>query len=140
MLKKKFERALPGVAKLREGIAATTTARGGWLKGLDGRILRVRSAHSALNTLLQSAGAVVMKKALCILDEDLQALGLRHCGVDYEFALQIHDEMQIEVREKLAETVGKMAVRAIEKAGEALGFRCPLTGEFHVGKTWAETH
>jgi len=40
----------------------------GTLPGLDGRRLHVRSDHAALNTLLQSAGAVVMKQALVLLD------------------------------------------------------------------------
>jgi DNA polymerase-1 len=39
----------------------------GFIKGLDGRHIFIRSDHSALNFLLQSGGAVVMKMALADL-------------------------------------------------------------------------
>jgi len=52
----------------------------------------------------------------------------------------IHDEMQIEVREEIAEEVGKVAVNSIRQAGETFNFRCQLDGEFRIGSNWAETH
>jgi hypothetical protein len=109
------------------------------LKGLDGRFLPVRSLHSALNTLLQSAGALIMKKALVILDENLQAQGFIP-SIDYEFSANVHDEFQIEALEEIADRVGQMAVEAIRAAGEYFNFRCPLDGEYKVGNNWAETH
>ena len=105
------------------------------LPGLDERQLHIRSAHAALNTLLQSAGAIVMKKALIILNKKLQKVKL-----NAHFVVNCHDEFQIEVIEKDAEKVGKMAVDAIKEAGEAFKLRCPLTGEYKVGNNWAETH
>jgi DNA polymerase I len=110
-------------------------AEKGTLPGLDERQLHIRSAHAALNTLLQSAGAIVMKKALIILNRKLQKVKL-----NAHFVVNCHDEFQIEVIEKDAEKVGKMAVDAIKEAGEAFKLRCPLTGEYKVGNNWAETH
>ena len=52
----------------------------------------------------------------------------------------VHDEWQIEVDEDKAEFVGKTAQAAIRKAGDHFGFRCPLDGEFKIGRNWAETH
>jgi hypothetical protein len=43
--------------------AATSTKQ---LRSHDGRMLNIRAQHSALNTLLQGGGAVVMKKALVL--------------------------------------------------------------------------
>lgn len=111
----------------------------GYLIGLDGRKLYVRGQHSALNTLLQSAGAVQMKLALIILDASLQAKGFRP-GISYEFVANVHDEWQIECDEEIADEVGRTAVESIRKAGEELGFACPLDGEYKVGRSWAETH
>jgi DNA polymerase I len=105
------------------------------LPGLDERQLHIRSAHAALNTLLQSAGAIVMKQALIILNRKLQKVKL-----NAHFVANVHDEWQIEVIEKDAEKVGQMAVQAITEAGEVLGLRCPLAGEYKVGNNWAETH
>ena len=129
---------LPAMGKLLKAIS-DKGGKGGFLKGLDGRKLFVRSAHSAPNTLFQSAGAVVMKKALVILDNGLQAKGLTP-GVNYEFCGNIHDEWQIECAPQVADTVGELAVEAIREAGVHFKFRCPLGGNFVVGRTWADTH
>lgn len=134
----KFLEALPALKKLveRVTIKANTAKK---LKGLDGRILPVRSGHSALNTLLQSAGAILMKKALVILDENIQELGLTP-GKEYEFVGNIHDEWQIEVDEEYATQVGELAAASIRLAGEALNFLCPTAGNYDIGNNWKETH
>ena len=120
--------------------AVKQAARGrGYLRGLDGRHLHVRSQHAALNTLLQSAGAVQMKRALCILDDDLQRKGYVP-GKHYEFIANVHDEWQIEVDPDIAEDVGKTAKDAIRKSGESFGFACPLAGNSAIGRNWNECH
>jgi len=136
--RKSFLTGLPALGKLVEQVKKVSKERG-YLLGLDGRRLNVRGQHSALNTLLQSAGAVQMKVALTMLDEDLQAAGLVP-GVDYEFVANVHDEWQIECKPELGEQIGQMGKEAIRKAGESLGFRCPLDGAYAVGRTWADTH
>jgi len=136
--RRKFLRNLPALGTLTEKVAAKVKATGG-LKGIDGRRLSCRSTHSALNTLLQSAGAVAMKVAQVTMDEDLQAAGYVP-GWDYEFVATVHDEVQIECRPDIAEVVGKTAADAIKKAGEKLGFKCPLAGNYEVGMNWKETH
>ncbi|PLP55534.1 DNA polymerase [Mesorhizobium loti] len=134
----KFLQALPALKSLSEAVQKKAKTQG-WIKGLDGRILMVRSAHSSLNTLLQSAGAIQMKRALVILDNNLQALGLVP-GVNYEFVANVHDEWQIEADEDIAELVGQTAQDAIRLAGEYYKFRCPLAGNSVVGQSWADTH
>ena len=129
----RFLRNTPALDRLK-GVV-TNAAQKGWLRGLDGRHLIVRSEHSALNTLLQGAGAIVMKKALILLHEKIK------CDIiDASFVANVHDEWQIEVSEKDADKVGKMAVDAIREAGEHFKLRCPTTGEYNVGNNWKETH
>jgi len=99
----------------------------------------VRSQHSALNTLLQGAGAIIMKKALVVLDDHLQRSGLTP-GTDYEFVANIHDEWQIECRELYADDIGTYATKSITEAGNILNLRCPMAGEYKIGRNWAETH
>jgi len=84
---------------------------------------------------LQSAGAIVMKKALCILDEYATIW-----NIDYKFVGNIHDEWQVEVREDQAEKFGFLAVECIKAAGIQLKLNCPLDGEYNVGNNWKETH
>jgi len=129
---------ITGFGELVERIKKRAKQRG-WLRGLDGRRVYCRAQHAALNTLLQSAGAIVMKKALVLMDEDFQARGWVP-GEHYEFVGNIHDEVQIESDEELADEVGRIAARAIERAGECYRFRVPLAGDYAVGDSWAETH
>jgi len=136
--REKFLKSLPALGKLVEMVQLKVKKQK-FLKGLDGRVLHVRSAHAALNTLLQSAGAILMKQALVFLDHNLQQMGFIP-GVHYEFVANVHDEWQIEVNEDIAEQVGKSAVEAMEQAGRHFKFRCPITGEYGIGSNWSETH
>jgi len=132
-LKQRFLRNTPALNSLRERVGRASGR--GYLRGLDGRRLRVRSEHAALNTLLQAAGAIVMKKALVILDDYAQQWKL-----DYKFLGNIHDEVQAEVVTNHADKYGWLAVECLKAAGVAFDLRCPLDGEYKVGTTWAETH
>ena len=123
----------PTFKSLRDRVQRASSKK--YLKGLDGRKLYVRNQHSALNTLLQGAGAIVMKKGLVLLDDML-----RLNGIDYKFVANIHDEWQIEVKESQADFAGRLAVDSIIKAGEHFKLRCPLDGEYKTGVNWSETH
>ena len=137
-LKQRFLTSLPALNALKKAVEAKVK-RSGFLRGLDGRILPIRSEHSALNTLLQSAGAVVMKQALIGLHTHLANTKWRAMH-DYSFVANIHDEFQTEVKPELADQFGKTACIAIREAGKHLKMKCPLDGEYKVGNNWAETH
>jgi len=132
-LKRRFLRNTPALEDLRERVGKA--AGKGYLVGLDGRKLWVRSEHSALNTLLQAAGAIVMKKALVLLDD----YASQH-KIDYKFIGNIHDEIQSEVVTEQAEKYGWLAVECLKASGISFDLKCPLDGEYKVGSTWAETH
>ena len=137
-LKKRFLAQLPALARLKKSVEEKVK-KAGFLKGIDGSILPIRSEHSALNMLLQSAGAVAMKQALIKVHRDLTILGWEH-GKQFAFVANVHDEFQAEVIPEKSDLYGKMAVEAIRYAGDSLGFKCPLDGEYKVGRNWAETH
>ena len=130
-LKEAFLSNTPSLERVRGDIHRQAVS--GILDGLDGRKLRVRSEHAALNTLLQGAGAIVMKQALVHLSDRLK-------NIPHRFVANVHDEWQIETTAHYADTVGRIGVRAIRIAGETLSLRCPLDGEYRVGNNWAETH
>lgn len=139
-LKKTFLKKTPALKKLIEAVRAS--AKRGFLIGLDRRQLHVRSAHSALNTLLQSAGALICKKWIVLVEEELQARGLKH-GWDGDYALLawVHDEIQVACRTpEIAKIVAEVATSCVTKAGEYFNFRCPLAGEAKIGANWAECH
>jgi DNA polymerase-1 len=132
-LRTRFLRNTPTLETLRDRVGQA--ARKGYLVGLDGRKLWVRSEHSALNTLLQAAGAVVMKKALVLLN-----LHATEHNINFKFIGNIHDEIQSEVVTEQAEKFGWLAVECIKAAGISFSLRCPLDGEYQIGNTWSETH
>ena len=129
----RFLQGTPSLKHLREKVSLY--AAKGFVPGLDGRKIWVRSEHAALNSLLQGAGAIVMKKALVILEEKL-----RKAKVDFKFVANVHDEWQIETKQEFAEVVGQSAVQSIKEAGLAYNLRCPLDGEYKIGQSWKDTH
>jgi len=133
-LKAQFLKSTPALSRLIDKVKGMANKRGS-LPGLDGRRVHVRSEHAALNTLLQSAGAIVMKKALVIAVQKL-------ANYDYPYKLvaQVHDEFQVEVPEEYAERVGVIFRNAIREAGRVLDLRCPLDGEYQIGDNWSQTH
>lgn len=132
-LKAKFLAQTPSLAKLLERVGRQ--AAKGWVPGLDGRRIWVRSEHAALNSLLQGAGAIVMKKALVIFDDKRKA---NKWPVKY--VANVHDEAQLECPKDIAEEVGKAFRQSIIEAGEFYNLRCPLDGEYKIGANWRETH
>lgn len=129
-----FYAAVPAFQKLKDDVEKIVSSKG-HLKGIDGRILPIRSPHAALNTLLQSAGAVIMKKACILAHDEYEAKNIPVAQV-----AAVHDEYQLMCFPQHADEVGKIMVKAIQDAGKSFGFRCPLDGEYRVGKNWAETH
>lgn len=133
-LKEKFLAATPALKRLREGVLDAAKNRG-WLRGFDGRIFRVRKPHSALNTLLQGMGAIVMKYWLIevarVADEE---------GLDWNPSANIHDEGQFEVSEADTPRFKEICEQAFLTVSQRLGSKCLLEGEAQEGKTWLETH
>ena len=130
-LRKLFFDNLPAFKALKDRVGRAS--KKGYIKALDGRKLIVRSQHAALNTLLQGAGAIVMKKALILFTEYTKDL-------DCNVVANVHDEWQVESAEDVAEEVGKMGVKAIKDAGLSFSLQCPLDGEYKVGDNWYDTH
>jgi DNA polymerase-1 len=133
-----FLKNLPALAKLIDKVKARANSRG-YIIGVDGRRIPIRKDHAALNTLLQSAGAIMMKRALVILDQRLPQLGYV-TGKDWEFIINMHDEFQIDSNEDIAPTIKEEAQWSIAEAGRYYDFGCPLVGSGSIGLNWAETH
>ena len=132
-LRERFLGSLPALRTLKQRVDRASQKK--YLKGLDGRKIIIRHKHAALNTLLQGGGAIVMKKALTLLDLDLKLN-----TIDAKIGANIHDEWQLEVKESQADYVGRAGVQAIKDAGIHYKMRCPLDGEYKIGGSWYETH
>jgi DNA polymerase I len=133
-----FMNSVPALRKLKEHLAKTLQENN-WLRGLDKRILYCRSDFKALNVLLQSAGALIMKQVVINIHTDMDELGYVH-GVDWQQAAMIHDEVQLACKPELTDTLKSVALDAFPKAQHFFNFRCPIDGDAKVGYTWFDTH
>jgi len=136
-IKNMFLRNIAGIEQLVNQVKRIADSRG-YLTAIDGRYLYIRSSHLALNTLLQSCGAIIMKRAAVIWAQKMEEMDLSNHVFP---VLNVHDEIQCEVlREDLIPIVGQILVDSIKQAGEFYNLRVPLDGEYKYGKNWAQTH
>lgn len=136
VLKDRFLQQTPAIDKLVRGVSKAAKQKG-YLIGLDGRILHIRHQHAALNTLLQSAGALVCKRWLVECEIERKRRGLTE---KVKYVANVHDEIQYECDEDVAEEWGQISIECIKKAGLYFNIRVPLDGEAKVGNNWAECH
>ncbi len=124
---------MPALKRLRNQVTEAATT--GSILGLDGRHLKIRSEHAALNTLLQGAGAIICKEWLVQITRIINER-----GVDAKLVASIHDEYQFEVSVKDTLNFCRITKEAILDTSRNLSVVCPLDSQYKVGKTWAETH
>jgi len=132
-VKAKFLDNTPALKKLRESVRRASNK--GYLKALDGRRVLVRSEHASLNFLLQSAGAIISKRAW----ETFHNMA-GYEGLEYKQLGVIHDEIQIECSPDDAEAIGYLIVDAMEFTTEYYKLNCPITGTYKIGRNWNDTH
>lgn len=131
---KRFLTQLPALGKLMSALDRTIAKRG-YLLGLDGRKIVLRSPHMKLVYLLQTAEAIFMKAAWFFLEETCKAR-----GIDMHTIIFNHDEFQCLVPDGKVEEFCKIATESFERAGTYLKLNCPTTGHPKVGVNWSETH
>ncbi len=137
-IKRRFLKNLPALGRLKDEVEHRVKTRG-YLIGLDGRQLPIRSAHAALSSLLQGFEACIMKRATIYLNNALHSKGYQH-GIHFGFCAMVYDEWQMAASKGIGDEIGKEAVKAIELSGESFRVKCPVTGEYGIGRDWAETH
>jgi DNA polymerase-1 len=139
-LRARFLKKFPALKDLIDFVKAA--AAKGWLKGLDGRVIPVRSDHAALNSLLQSAGAIICKMWMVMVYDGLIAAGLEPgWDGDFVFLGWIHDELQIAVRKGREKEVEAIIKKAGAEAGNPFpSWQCPTAADVIFGMNWAECH
>ena len=130
----KFLSKLTSLNKLRNDVQERVRQYN-TIRGLDGRLLHIRSEHSALNTLLQGAGAVVCKQWLVHIMERVNK-----AAIDVKLVASIHDEYQFEVAIPDIERFCRLTKEAMTQTTKTLKMKCELDCDYKIGKTWADTH
>lgn len=145
----KFWQANPAIKGLRDNLEKywETVGRSKYLPAIDGRILCTRKKSALLNTIFQSCGGITMDYAGCFMDVWLGGLKWKDRKPFYVYKGYIvrriayqHDEYEYEAEDGIADEVGKMIEKAIEKAGQYLKLKVPLAGEAKIGNSWMEVH
>lgn len=138
---------MAGLPALKKAIdKVQREASRGYLIGLDGRKIKVRSSHSALNSRLQSDAALIAKKWMLLIEQYAQEAGMFHSWTDDEFlgdfAMMafVHDESQNAVNPERADEFAALAVKAAKDAGTFFNFRCPIDAQAKIGPHWAACH
>ena len=132
----RFITATPGLRQLRNKLEAQV-ARQGWLPGLDGRRVPTRAQYTALNYALASIEAIVCKRWLVNVYDELCARFKYGWDGDVVIPLWVHDEIACCCRPEIAEQVGEILVRYAKEAGEYYQLKVPLGAEYKIGRTWA---
>ena len=134
----KFEKTLPALKTLVDAVRRKYKLVG-HIKGLDGRKLIPKAEYSALNTLIQGAGALIVKQGTIILNNKLTENNFKW-GEDYAMVLHVHDEMQFYVKKERLEEFKSIAKTIFMETKDFFNFRCQLDGEIKVGQNWSDTH
>lgn len=122
---------LPAFKELNDRVKMQS--RQGFILGLDGRKVRVRNEYAALNTLFQSAGAIIMKRAMVILNGWVKDLPAKKVG-------DFHDEGVLEVKKGYEELVKFLCIESVKGAGKYYNLNCPLDADAQHGSRWSEIH
>ena len=126
---------IPGLKRILQDVEFDAHAKGS-IRPFDWREIPVRSAHAALNTLLQSSGAHIAKVWTCFCDKQLNKM----FKDQWRWIANVHDELQIECSPDIAHELGREVCRCAEEAGKFLGCSIKTEAEYRVGKNWSETH
>lgn len=110
----------------------------GWIAGLDGRPIFIKSEHAILVYMLQSDEAIMMSAAYNLLHQRLSKRFI--WGEDYLVVGFMHDEYSVECKPELADEISKIAESCIVDAGKFYKIQCPHKGEASVGKNWYDIH
>lgn len=135
-LKAKFLKELPALAKVKQDVEFQVAKRGS-VQLVDGRYAPVRSAHAALNTLLQGSGAVVSKYWMIVANNRLRD---RFGSNVVKQLAYVHDELQFSCPAKFADEAGKIITDAAIEAGKRLSILMPINAEYKIGNNWSQTH
>jgi hypothetical protein len=131
-----FMGATPGLRSLRASLEARV-ARCGWLPGLDGRRVPTRAQYTALNYAVTSAEAVICKRWLFRVYDELCTRFQYGWTGDAVIVLWVHDEIAVCCKTEIVEQIGEILVRHAKEPGEYYNFKVPLSADFKIGRNWA---
>ena len=140
-LKKKFFSAIPAFKKLTDDLSRVIKKQG-YITGILGHRIPIRSEHSGLNFLLQGSAGTLSNIWLLNSYKELIQMGFEHgWSKDFVLLMHVHDEIQLAVRDKKkADQIGQVLCKVAQTTGTQLKLRVPINAEYKLGGNWAECH
>jgi len=139
-IKERYFSELPSLRNLIE--QKQREARKGYIISLDGRKIKIPrdedgsfAARKALNSLLQSSGAIFAKTWSYFTWKYIKENNL-----DAVIVINYHDEMQIESSKEDVEGVKEALQWGVDMANRIYDVKCPNAIQIKVGKNWEDTH
>lgn len=110
----------------------------GWIKGLDGAPVFIKSGHAVLVYAVQSDEAVYMSATYNYANRYLEKYYTP--GKDYNVVCVYHDEISVECRDEIKQEVAALLEKAFDTATKHFKLRVPQIGEAAIGHNWLEVH
>ena len=129
-IRKAYVDAIEGLSDLLKGVKRA--AERGYVRTIDGRNLSVDKGHVALNYLIQGSSAVLAKRWMIHVHENLPKSA-------HQLAF-VHDELQFEAEEKDVKDLMTLLEYSALTAGEYYKLRIPIAAEAKSGRNWADVH
>ena len=107
----------------------------GWIPGLDGRKVYSEEPYKAVNYLIQSAEAILMKNTIVTINK-----GFEEAKIDAKQLLMYHDECSWEIKPEDAEKATEIIKLGFAEAPKQFGVNIMEAGDIKVGKDYFEVH
>lgn len=110
----------------------------GWIAGLDGAPIFIKSEHAVLVYAVQSDEAVYMSAVYNYIHAALEKKF--KWGEDYVVVCYYHDEASVECREEIKHEVASIMESCFDKATDYFKLNVKQIGEAAIGNNWLEVH
>lgn len=131
-VKEYMNKAIEQARKL--GYVETLFGRRRYLPDINSRnsVVRGVAERNAINAPIQGTAADIIKKAMVAVDKAFKTENLQS-----RMVLQVHDELNFEVRKEELQRVTEIVKREMESA---VSLKVPLVVDIGVGQNWLEAH
>lgn len=110
----------------------------GWIAGLDGAPIFIKSEHAVLVYAVQADEAIYMSAVYNLAHRYLEQK--YEWGKDYAIVCWYHDEVTVECREEIKEDIAKLVEKAFTVASNYFKLDVPQIGTAAIGHNWLEVH
>ena len=135
--KEKRQRLLDGIPNMTDLLyrVQSFTKQNGYIPGIDGRKVYPESDYKALNYLIQSCEACLMKRTWVRIAENFKSE-----GIEFKQLLAYHDEISYEINPQDVDKATAIIEHWFREAPKEYGVDLMEAGDIKVGRNYYEVH